>query len=267
MRTLLRLVLLVAFLVSGSAGNAAILYGSLDFGGVYRFGPNPANDWTETFPDAGSIMGTYTVAYQPELGRLYVFYEDPFEGLMIQSLDPDDGTSVTFATDGPPFVPNAGFQLAWNAAAGNFFFVDQNSFGTMSTSGVFSVIASRTWSAIAHADGRWLAGARGRLVEIDPGTGLESSSVVLSTIPEWGISGVRSLATDPDTGALYGIAGLTHPTFGTESTLVLIDPVTGFADPVGFIGTSRFIAGIAFVPEPSTALLLALGLLLLRRRT
>jgi hypothetical protein len=267
MRTLLRLALLVAFLVSGSAGYAATLYASLDIGGLYPFDA-ATGTWVEgRFPDAGSILGTHTVAYQPVDRRLYVFYEDPFEGLSIQSLDPVDGTSITFATDGPPFVPSLDVQLAWNADAGNFFFVDGDKFGTMSTSGVFSVIASRTWSAIAHADGRWLAGAGGRLVEIDPGTGLELSSVDLSTIPGWDVGGTSSLATDPDTGALYGIAGLTNPTFMVQWTLVVIDPSTGFADPVGLIGFSENFEGIAFVPEPSTALLLALGLLILRRRT
>jgi DNA-binding beta-propeller fold protein YncE len=268
MPTILRLALLVS-LVAPSAAPAATLYATDELGTLYRL-DSGTGDLLEDAPGVGSIFGTYAVAYQPVQDRLYVMYEETFTGLAINSYDPDDDTSIRFATDRSQYSPSVLIELAWNPAAGNFLFVDQARFGTMTTDGSFSVIAPRGWTAITNADGRWLAGSdSGQLSEIDPTTGLAVGSLDLSEISGmWDVQNVRSLATDPDTGEVYGLVFLRALDGNTFDgwTIVRIDLDTGISDPVVAVGISSLFSGIAFVPEPSTALLLGLGLLFLRRR-
>lgn len=92
---------------------------------------------------------------------------------------------------------------------------------------------------------------------IDPTDGSTLLTVSI-TLPGFEVLGLNGLATDPDTGELWGVVRAFSEETGTGRYLAVIDPVTGLAASVGLLGDN--FAGIAFVssavPEPA-----ALGLM------
>lgn len=92
------------------------------------------------------------------------------------------------------------------------------------------------------------------LVQIDPATGDEISSVVLRDWqdPTKGVAGVVALSVNPETGVLYGIGkGLgTGASPPDQRELLIIDPLTGLTTLVGDEGNSGMginVASMAFV--------------------
>lgn len=121
-------------------------------------------------------------------------------------------------------------------------------------------------------------GSNPELFEIDPGLpGLGSPPSIVSHVPVVHedplkeITVLTGLATNPETNELWAAAGLRliDPDTGESSgqdgrEIIIIDPTTGLARSVGNSGLN--LAGLAFVdesalvPEPSSVVLVLLGL-------
>lgn len=97
------------------------------------------------------------------------------------------------------------------------------------------------------------------IVEIDKTDGSTISSTPLSLA----LGGTAGMAVDPDTGIFYVADG---DSFGTDS-LYTLEPATGQLTLVGSLGIDTGLAGLTFIPEPSSAIcLLFSGIWLIRRR-
>lgn len=77
------------------------------------------------------------------------------------------------------------------------------------------------------------------------------------------IAPVEGLTFDAGSGLLYAVF-LGAPV--EDSVLATIDPVTADVTEIGALGTEDFISGLAMTPEPCTLVLLASGLIGLRKQ-
>jgi hypothetical protein len=93
------------------------------------------------------------------------------------------------------------------------------------------------------------------LVRIDSQTGQvdDINSEIVGPI-------MQSLAFDPN-GRLFGVS---QPTGDAPEHVYDVNPITGAATIISTIDSAPSIRGIAFIPEPSTGLLLLLGLSVFR---
>lgn len=110
-------------------------------------------------------------------------------------------------------------------------------------------IEGLTWSP----DGTQLLGtsnassSKGKLVELDPSSG---KTFVIGT--DIGHKNVEALEFGPD-GVLYAASD-------TSNVLLTIDPATGVGTELSVFGCQSDIEGITFIPEPTTLLLMVVGL-------
>lgn len=97
-----------------------------------------------------------------------------------------------------------------------------------------------------------------QLLTIDKNTG----NVVASTPLSRALGSVAGMDVHPVTGAFYVADG----GGGGTNQLYLLDVSTGRLDVIGELGVVGGLAGLAFLPEPSTVLLLTLGAAAIRRK-
>jgi hypothetical protein len=85
------------------------------------------------------------------------------------------------------------------------------------------------------------------LIRIDPNTGAQLSTVAI-TSPTGSALSIADLATQPGTGALFGVSGPNGP---GPANLFTINPVTGVATLIGAVGDGTFasFASIGFAPN------------------
>jgi len=76
------------------------------------------------------------------------------------------------------------------------------------------------------------------------------------------LGSVAGMDVHPVTGAFYVADG----GGGGTNQLYLLDVSTGRLDVIGELGVVGGLAGLAFLPEPSTVLLLTLGAAAIRRK-
>lgn len=110
-------------------------------------------------------------------------------------------------------------------------------------------------SALAFASDGTLYGidtSLGELLTIDKTDGVVLSYKTLST----GLGSTAGMAVDPFSGVFYVADGES----GGTDKLYTLDPATGVLTAVGPLGVTDGLAGLAFVPEPTTLVLLILGL-------
>ncbi len=100
-----------------------------------------------------------------------------------------------------------------------------------------------------------------RLVTVNKTTGATLSSVALSAA----LGATAGMSFDPASGALYVADGES----GGTDRLYTLNTTTGVLSEIGSTGLANGLAGLSFVPEPSSLLLLMLGAgaVLARRRS
>lgn len=211
----------------------------------------------------GAGNGGETIAFDPVGGLMYhasgVSTSARFEsiGLGIPSVLSSVAFSGAFAGQ-----VNA---MTFNPVAGSFLLTSNNQHLYSVTPGGLTSdlgIVSTQLKGLAFV-GTTLYGAAVRANElrtINPLNGATLSTLAF-TLPGFTIAGATGLATNPDTGELWGV--LKDNSVSSVRHLVTIDPATGAATEIGALGQK--FSGIAFVsvspvPEPGSALMLAAGL-------
>jgi hypothetical protein len=165
---------------------------------------------------------------------------------------------------GATFLGSASAEaLAYDASSDTIYAAINGFFATVSTTtGEYDVTLDNTpgldWEGLAYGNGvvyglPGFADSDTNLWSYDPV--LDSWKVIGDTGVDWFECG---LAYDAMDDVLYAIDGL-------DSLLYRIDPGTGATTVVGDTGISNG-GGLAWVPEPASLALLAIGGLLIRRR-
>lgn len=166
----------------------------------------------------------------------------------------------TMAEGDLDFDPVSGGLFATHPTAGQYLQAVDVLTGDATRVGFIS--GTDDMSAMAFADdGRlfMLDTTQDVLWQVDP----TDASVIGSTNVNFDFRVLAGMDFDPDSGLLYVADGEGSP---TDVYLHTLDVVTGDVTEVGFIGNTRGIVGLRFVPEPASILLLALGALACRRR-
>jgi len=205
-----------------------------------------------------------TIGFNPVDGLLYHASGISPGDRFWESINVGTTTIVTSGQFTGPAVVNENLAMTYNSATGTFLVAnrDQNVFYDATLAGVatdigttpedlkgLAFIGSTLYGASAFSD---------TLYELDPTDGSVVSSLAV-TLDGGSIRGMNGLATDPDTGLLWGIFRLSSG----GRLLGTLDPTTGTGTSVGILSDN--FAGIAFlgstaaVPEPSTFALLGIG--------
>ncbi len=220
---------------------------------------------TGAFAPVGSV-GTFVqnIAFNPSDGYLYGYDFEDHQRLV--RINPADATCVPL---GPPIT-----EFGWAYVHGLAY--DSNMdrlIGTLAgsrdlldidpytgTASLIGTMEEHSWALAYDPGANVLYGVTwGRsLVRID----VTDASQTLIGAPG-SIGSVEGLTFDPISDLLYAV--LLEQPF-EDSLLATIEPETGTVSTIGPIASDDFISGLAFVPEPTTALLLACGGLLLRPR-
>ena len=100
--------------------------------------------------------------------------------------------------------------------------------------------------------------ALAKLLTVDKTTGATLTTLSLSR----SLGSVAGMAIDPDTGTFYVANG---DSGGTDH-LYTLNPTTGLLTDIGPLSLPDGLAGLTFLPEPASLILLAAGLMFTRRR-
>ncbi len=203
---------------------------------------------------------------------------NPFDGLLYHASGISSGNrywesidvlNTTIVSSGPltgPDVTDETFSITYHSATASFLVADRlNGFFDVTLDGTATKLGTSSGAGglkgLAFV-GNTLYGARsfgssGSLYEIDPATGSVLNTLTV-TLDGASINGMNGLATNPDTGELWGI--FRSGNFPGIRTLGIIDLNTGNASSVGVLSDN--FAGIAFVdaaavavPEPTSFVL------------
>lgn len=246
----------VAYIASAGQASAAMLVGVT--------GDGAATPESLFFLDQTNASATFIMSLgSGDDGETIGF--NPIDGLLYHASGISDGNrswesidvhTATIVSSGPltgPDVNEETFSIAYNSATGRFLAADRvNGFFDVALDGTATKLGTTTGGLKGLAFvGNTLYGARafgasGILYSIDPATGgvLDSLTVTLDGAS---ISGMNGLATNPDTGELWGI--FRSGNFPGVRSLGIIDLVTGNATSVGVLSDN--FAGIAFVESPT----------------
>jgi hypothetical protein len=257
---------------------------------LWGVGPDERGGWNlyQISPTNASVSATIPFASPNFLNDVEV-YNGKFYSLGLQGfapgaqsfiqINPTFGTTtilksiVDFSVGGLAVDPATGvFYSMKGTIAGDpirEYDVHGTLLGTMGMTGPGAILGTASDLAINPASGTLYAdySFNTKVTAINLHTGV---ATIVGDFPHSPFDG---LAFDTENGMLYGI---TAPAFGFPFTggasLYQINPANGSATFVGNLPTGTFINGLAFqasTPEPSTSVLLALGLvtgILIRRR-
>ena len=266
----------------GGAAEAAVLYGVTGDGSATAeslFTIDTSNAAATFFMVLGNGGDGETIAYNPADGLMYhasgINNGDRFwEGINLNT------KTIVFSNQFTgPNVDDETLAMTYNPGTGRFLVTDRDDeFFDTTPAGVATDIGGveNNMKGLAFV-GDTLYGAEvgqeaatDELHVLDPATGATLSTVSV-TLPGFEVFGLNGLATDPDTGELWGLIRVVSDDGSFTRHLALIDPVTGEATSSGLLAEN--FAGIAFVPsavpEPAALGLLGLGVLglaSLRRR-
>ncbi len=198
---------------------------------------------------------------------------DPTTALATKVLDLDTGRltgyegSLAFGSDGTAYATNFG-----PVTYPRLLSLDLTT-GAGTQIGFFDNMSSvrRDVNGLGWRDDGVLVGLdryTNSLVEIDPTTGVISSTITTYTEPVFG--GIGGMALGSDYGFFATGGPISDANAPGSNELYSFDPYTGVATKIGNFNSTIFsdgFAGLAVVPEPATLMLLGLGgLSLLRRR-
>jgi hypothetical protein len=189
-----------------------------------------------------------TIAFNPVNGLLYHASGISNGNRFWESINVGTATIVTST---PLVMSDEGLGLTYNASTGGFLLTsrDNNVFYDVTVAGTATDIGStpEDLKGLAFVSGSLYGGSvfSNRLYKLNPLDGSVISSVGV-TLGGNAISGVNGLATDPDTGLLWGIIRQ-----GVTRRLGTIDVNTGVATTVGTLSDN--FAGIAFLQDATTA--------------
>ena len=260
------------------AAEASVLYGVTGDGSTTPeslFTLDKSNAAATFFMALGNGDDGETIAYNPADGLMYhasgIDDGDRFwEGINLNT------KTIVFSNQFTgPNVDDETLAMTYNPGTGRFLVTDRDDeFFDTTPAGAATDIGDveDNIKGLAFV-GDTLYGAEvfsSELHVLDPTTGATLTTVSV-TLPGFDVLGLNGLATDPDTGELWGLVRVMNDTGGFTRHLALIDPVTGEATSSGLL--SENFAGIAFVPsavpEPAALGLLgvgAMGMAGLRRR-
>ena len=259
-----------------SATQAGVLYGVVGDGGgngLYTIDTATGTPSAQLLPLGNGNDGE-GIAYNPNDGLLYHTSGISSGSEYFETIDPVGltvGPNLVAGNSYPsPPVDDELTSIVWYDPLGVFIVTDRdNDVYHVTTTGAFTEINTNA----AYMRGLAVVGTQvfgvdpfGPLLwELDPATGSILNTLTVSIDGEIAEYGLQGLATDPDTGIVYAIGKDPTGTYGGQNRLLMtLDVTTGLATSIG--PTGKAFAGITFigtssaVPEPTTFLLLTLGL-------
>lgn len=240
-----------------SSASAATLAGISPDGIVYHLNPltgHASNPWDTGL---GSVVG---MSYSPN-GEIYVLTNSSAvdHPAWLYAIDSAHGIAPVGPTGLPALVEG---DIAIDPATGTLYggYDTENNgrrlFTLDPSSGTATYLPFTPGgdiSALAFDDGGALYALDtlfNRLLTVDKTNGAQLTSVTLNRT----LGPTAGMTFDPDTGTLYAVDG-----GAGASAFYKLDPATGVVTTVGLTGVPAGFAGLAFVPEPGTLVLLALG--------
>ncbi|HEY4548588.1 MAG TPA: PEP-CTERM sorting domain-containing protein [Pedomonas sp.] len=252
------------------SAEAAVLYGVTGDGATTPeslFVINQSDASSTFFMALGNGDDGETIAYNPNDGLMYHASGISDGDRFWEAINLNTRTIVLSTQFVGPNVDDETLAITYNPNTGNFLAVDRDDeFFDVTPLGAATDIGDveDNLKGLAFV-GDTLYGAEvfsSDLHVLDPTNGATLLTVGV-TLPGFEVLGLNGLATDPDTGELWGIVRANSDEGDTFRFLALIDPLTGIATSVGALGDN--FAGIAFVPsavpEPAALGLLGLGIL------
>jgi hypothetical protein len=237
------------------------------------------NSNTSTVVGPLGVLGTHSLTFN-SAGTLYstVWYNTmefpPTLVRQLRTVDTATGAS-TFVADltpnynsryeGAAFQPGTGVLFAESADTGQLVHLDPVT-GAVTNVGPVNLgqyqVSGLAFSASGvlygvHNTGNIFSGDNYRLVTFDLTTG--AGTVIGTDLGLGYYQTIGDIAFDPSSGTLYCVVANT-------GDIRTIDTTTGLAGPVVFAGAAVGAHGLAFTPEPSTAVLLVTGVVVLARR-
>lgn len=201
--------------------------------------------------EVGPAVDILGLAYNSSDGYLYGGNETS-----LWRINPMDGTSdiITssgdFRIDGLAYNPNNGLLYAGSRHVTTMWMIDPSNGSTVDVANASVLTMGLTYNT---DDGFLYSTRLNDLFRIDPS---DWSVTQISAKLGGADITVTGLAYNPIDNYLYG---------GNTNNLRRISPLDGELVNMGTAGVNRY-SGLAFVPEPTTLSLLALGAILLRRR-
>ena len=195
--------------------------------------------------------------------RLLYHWSGFDDGKIMETVNLNDQSITNIPIDVTTHDPPDVFGSTYDPSSGEFLITDRKwDLVRVSPEGKFSRIGPMKLEnrGLAFVGDSLYAGAKesATLSQLDPTNGATLSTVSV-TLSGYNVAGILGLDTDPDTGTLYGIIRTGQINTRVGRRLGTIDPNTGIATDIGPL--PKGFANIAFIPEPSTLVLVAWSVL------
>lgn len=263
-------VLSIWIVSSNSHGIAATLYGVTGDQIESKKPVNPemlfivsTTDASTTFVQSlGNGDDGESIAFNSHNGLLY-HWSGFDNGKIMETVNLNDQSITNIPIDVTTHEPPDVFGSTYDPSSGEFLITDRKwDLIRVSPEGKFSRIGPMKLEnrGLAFVGDSLYAGAKegATLSQLDP-TNAATLSTVSVTLSGYNVVGILGLDTDPDTGTLYGIIRTGQINTRVGRRLGTIDPNTGIATDIGPL--PKGFANVAFIPEPSTLILVACGFL------